>query len=95
MKLKRIGLLSYAKLMTLGMATFGLFYGLALALILKFGNAPVSAEDQILKTLGFWLILVAPIIYAIIGFIIGILTAWIYNIFASWVGGIELEFEKK
>jgi Na+(H+)/acetate symporter ActP len=95
MKLKRLGILSYAKLMALGMATFGFFYGLSLSLIYRFGNPPVTPEDAILRSLGFGLIIVAPVVYAIIGILIGIVTAWLYNIFAGWIGGIEMEFEKK
>jgi hypothetical protein len=35
-----------------------------------------------------------PILYAIIGFISGSIFALLYNIFASLVGGIEIELEK-
>ena len=33
-----------------------------------------------------------PVIYAIVGFIAGILSAFIYNLVAGWTGGIELTF---
>ena len=35
----------------------------------------------------------APIIYAVMGFIIGVIGAFIYNLVAKWVGGIEVEVE--
>ena len=31
-----------------------------------------------------------PIVYAIAGFIVGVITAFIYNLVACWTGGIEL-----
>ena len=33
-----------------------------------------------------------PIVYAIAGFIAGIITAFVYNLVAGWTGGIELTF---
>jgi hypothetical protein len=37
--------------------------------------------------------LFAPILYAVMGFIIGVIGAFIYNLVAKWVGGIEVEVE--
>lgn len=34
-----------------------------------------------------------PIIYGVMGFIFGIIGAAIYNVLASWIGGIEVEVE--
>jgi hypothetical protein len=35
-----------------------------------------------------------PIIYAIMGFIMGVIGAWLYNLIAKWVGGVQIELEK-
>ena len=35
------------------------------------------------------LIIFIPVIYAILGFIAGIIVAFIYNLVAKWTGGIE------
>jgi hypothetical protein len=35
-----------------------------------------------------------PIIYAVIGFIGGVITALIYNLVAKWTGGIEFTTEE-
>jgi hypothetical protein len=35
-----------------------------------------------------------PIIYGAIGFVLGIVTAAVYNVVAHWVGGIEVEVEQ-
>ncbi|HEX8371163.1 MAG TPA: hypothetical protein VF585_00150 [Chthoniobacterales bacterium] len=34
-----------------------------------------------------------PLVYAVMGFIAGIIGAAIYNLFAKWIGGIEVEVE--
>jgi hypothetical protein len=35
----------------------------------------------------------APVFYGVLGFLLGILAAWIYNVVAKWTGGIEFEVE--
>jgi len=35
-----------------------------------------------------------PIIYAILGFIVGVITAFIYNLVAKWTGGVEFTTEE-
>jgi hypothetical protein len=34
-----------------------------------------------------------PVIYGVMGFLIGVIGAAIYNLIASWIGGIEVEVE--
>jgi hypothetical protein len=34
-----------------------------------------------------------PVIYAVMGFVFGVLGAWVYNLIAKWIGGIEVEVE--
>ena len=38
--------------------------------------------------------IIFPVLYIVIGFIGGIVGAFIYNLSASWIGGIEIEFEE-
>jgi hypothetical protein len=35
-----------------------------------------------------------PVIYGVMGFILGVISAAIYNLVASWVGGLEFEVEE-
>jgi len=35
-----------------------------------------------------------PVIFATFGFILGLVEALLYNLFAKWFGGIELDFEQ-
>jgi hypothetical protein len=41
---------------------------------------------------GAILFIFLPIVYAIVGFIAGVITAFVYNLVAGWTGGIELTF---
>ena len=42
---------------------------------------------------GMVFILLAPVLYVFMGFITGIIGAYIYNLVAKWIGGIEFEVE--
>lgn len=39
--------------------------------------------------LGFFFVIFIPIIYAIVGFIAGVISAVVYNVVAKWTGGVE------
>jgi hypothetical protein len=41
-----------------------------------------------------YLALVFPVIYAGLGFLLGVLCAFIYNVVANWFGGIEISYEE-
>ena len=42
--------------------------------------------------LGAVFVIFLPIVYAVMGFILGVITAFVYNLVAQWTGGIELTF---
>lgn len=42
--------------------------------------------------LGAIFVIFLPIFYAIMGFIMGVITAFVYNVVAKWTGGLELTF---
>jgi hypothetical protein len=43
--------------------------------------------------LGVGFTLFMPIIYAVMGFLVGVTSGWLYNLFAQWIGGIEVEID--
>jgi len=45
--------------------------------------------------LAFGALIVMPIIFAVFGFLAGIIEAIFYNLFARWIRGIDLDFNKK
>jgi hypothetical protein len=42
---------------------------------------------------GIVMVVIIPCIYAVVGFIVGAIGAFIYNLSAKWTGGIALELE--
>ncbi len=96
-EIKRIGVLSLAKLQALIMAVFGLLLGVIYAILGTVIASLASTQGQslgILAGLGFLSILILPIFYGILGFIGGAIGAFLYNLIAGWIGGIEIEFSK-
>ncbi len=39
------------------------------------------------------ILIIVPLFYALLGFIIGVVGAAIYNLFAKWLGGLQVEVE--
>lgn len=96
-ELKRIGVLSMAKLQAIIMAVFGLLMGLSAAFFSALG-AMFSSPDisgMLGMGMGFLAVIAFPILYAIFGFIAGAIGAFVYNLLAGVVGGIELELVER
>ena len=89
-KVKRIGVLSLAKILGILYAIFGLIVGALFALLPLFGfNA-----DETGLSFGTASIIIFPILYGIMGFVGGLITAFFYNLIVGKVGGLEVELAK-
>ena len=91
--IKSIEIISWAKIHALFGIVFGLVYGVLFAIMGTAIGAAYSMPGA--TTLGLLSIIVFPIIFGIMAFICGAILAFIYNIFASKVGGIEIELAEK
>jgi len=89
--IKRIGVLSFSKMYALTMGIFGFIFGILIALL---SLAESISEDPLLS-MGIVAIVVLPLLYGLIGFVGGAFSAWLYNILAKWIGGVEIEFDAK
>jgi len=91
-KLKRLGLFFFAKLQAIMLGMIGLATGI----VYSFGGAvyDMSTTGSVNQgtALAFLALLGIPILFACIGFAIGLIEALVYNLFAKWVGGIESQF---
>lgn len=93
MILKRIGVLSLGIVSGAIYAILGLIFGGIFSLISIF-TITFSKSPAILAFIfGTGAVIFLPIIYGLMGFLFGMLTAAIYNLIAGWTGGLELEFE--
>lgn len=101
-RIKRIAPLSVGKILGLLYACMGLlilpFFALGgMASIWTQQNhstqnsPPTAVIGAIMAGVGFFL----PVIYGALGFVGGIIMAALYNFFARWTGGIEVEVEEK
>ncbi len=43
--------------------------------------------------MGMGFVLLLPFLYALMGFVVGVISAWVYNLLTKWIGGFEFEFE--
>jgi hypothetical protein len=99
MILKRIGPLSLAKVSAVIYAIIGFIVGCVFALISLIGGA-VSQQfggrgGGFGAIFGVGAVILFPIMYGVFAFIASLISAALYNLLASWVGGVELDFEPK
>ena len=100
MTIKRVGPLSVAKIAGVIYAVLGLLIGVAIAMFSLMGMAlsslqrsmPENAFSPLLGVaMGLGAIVACPIFYGGIGFLFALIGAWIYNVVASKIGGIEID----
>lgn len=92
MKIKRIKPLSLAKVQGLMMFVFGILISLfSLISILSVR----SVTKQTITPLAIGIFVFLPFLYAFIGFVLGLITAGLYNLIARRIGGIEVEVENQ
>jgi hypothetical protein len=89
--LKRIGPGSAFKLVVYGL--MGLVFGLLFAAVSMLGGslAPAAEAGMFRMFFGVGAVVFLPIFYGVIGGIFGALGAFIYNLAAGWVGGLEVD----
>ena len=92
-KLRRIGVLQMAKFQSVFMAFMGLISGL---LVWAYSAVMTTSESSggVFASMGFFAIIILPVVYAIIGFVSGIVATAIMNLMMKIVGGLELRFEE-
>ena len=98
MVLKRVGVLSAAKIVGVSYAALGVLIGLCFSVI--FSLLPMAAPGGqtelpscLAPMFGIGAVLFMPIVYGLMGFVGGALGAVAYNVFARVVGGLELQLE--
>jgi hypothetical protein len=74
-------------------ALFGLVGGVIFSLISLAGMFAPTTRLPGGALFGTFAIVLLPITYGIIGFISALIGAWLYNVLAGIVGGIEMDVE--
>jgi len=92
-KLKKLGILFFAKLLAVQMACAGLIAGV----LYSVGGVLYELVTGTLNSgtlLAFGALLGMPLVFAACGFIAGAVGAVLYNLAATWFGGIEVDLEQ-
>jgi hypothetical protein len=97
MVIRRVKPLSCAKVAGVIYALMGLIGGLLMSVAFM-GLGTAMGEDSQLGAvmggmMGIGSIIVLPIVYGVLGFILTAIAAFLYNIVAGVVGGIEIEVD--
>ena len=99
MVLKSVGVMSCGKIGGTLYGLMGVFLGGIFALVatlglaLGQGSSSGAAPAWLGAFFGVGSIILFPIIYGIMGFVGGLITAVLYNLLAGFVGGIEMELQ--
>ena len=90
MKIKRISPLSLAKISGILLAVFGFILGVLVA-GLTLLNSFTGGKSQGIS--GYISIIVLPFVYGALGFVMAFIQAWLFNIIAQKIGGLEIDVE--
>ncbi len=102
LRINKMGVFSVAKMQAvLGLVIgliIGIIYGVIIILYSLLGASLVGGNNGLAVggggvVIGIIAMIGFPIMYGIIGFIGGAIGAFVYNIFAGIIGGIEMEVE--
>jgi phosphotransferase system glucose/maltose/N-acetylglucosamine-specific IIC component len=96
MELKKIGILSAGKILGLLAVIYGFILGILVDVV--YGKTGCEGLTSVglgqLCIFGYASIILLPILWGIMYFIVGIIFAFLYNMIARRVGGIQLELEE-
>ena len=95
MIIRRIGPMSIARLSGMLYAVFGLVFGAIISLVALAGGFASDSEGaaEFGGFIGVAAVVVLPICYGLLGFVATLIGAWLYNVAADAVGGVEVDIQ--
>ncbi len=81
-----VSVIQSAKVLALMYFVMGIFFVVVMAFFSTFLPGPRHP-------LPFDMLLAMPFAYLVFGFILSVIGAWVYNMVAKWVGGVEFTVE--
>jgi hypothetical protein len=93
--IKAVGVLSVAKILGLIYGCLGLIFAPIFLLVELVAALSGQQKTPFAGVFGVLFAILMPILYGVMGFILGAIGALLYNLFAKLVGGFELELEAR
>lgn len=93
MIIKRIDILSAAKITGIIAAAIGLLMGIFVFLFGGVLGSLMGDSGGFAMAGGFMAVILLPLMYGVFGFIGGAIQAFVYNLAAGFIGGIRFETE--
>lgn len=97
MVIKRVSPMSAAKIAGLLYALMGLVFGAFISLFAmlgaSFGGGDSGVPAFFPMLFGIGSVIVLPLLYGCMGFVMTAITAWLYNLVAGMVGGMQLDVQ--
>ncbi len=95
MVIRRIGPMSCAKITGALYALLGFVFGTIFSLVSLAGGLASNASGGagLGAAMGVGAIIAFPILYGGIGFVSTLIGAWLYNVVAGMVGGVEVDLQ--
>ena len=95
MIITRVGPLSFARISGFLYAIIGLIIGGVFSLGAMVGG--FASDDPEIASfgpiIGAAAVIIFPILYGVLGFVVSLLFAWVYNAVAGIVGGVEVDIQ--
>ncbi|MBI2125353.1 hypothetical protein HYV87_00130 [Candidatus Woesearchaeota archaeon] len=96
MEIRRIEPLSLGKITGLIYAIIGFFWSILLLIGANVGGNTTGYtaffSNQILPiNIGWFIIIIGPLLYGIFGFISAVFFSWVYNLLAKKLGGVQIQ----
>ena len=97
MRITHIGPISVAKVAFVLYGVIGLVFGAVVAVISLLGaglGVAAGEESSLLGAMfGVGAVILLPLFYGGLGALMALFTAWLYNVVAGFVGGVEVRTE--
>ena len=91
-KVKKIRAVSLGKMLGVMYGIMGLIFGGLITIFAILGSSLFTSEKDFGGIFfGIGAIILLPVIYGVLGFILGVIFGWIYNVAARWTGGLEVD----
>jgi hypothetical protein len=92
-RLRSVDVMSCAKIMGAVYGSLGLIV-LPFLVLGSLGSLMFGRGSDAMSGFAMFVIaILVPVFYGALGFVMGALSAWIYNLFAGWLGGVRLELK--